>query len=64
MAGKPRGWWTAWFGLTPEERWLVFGVLALALVGLTARYLHLRGQKPEPVPPPAVHAPADERFPE
>lgn len=45
---------TAWFALTKEERWLLAGVLGLALLGLTARYLHLRGQTAEPIVPPGL----------
>lgn len=49
-----RGAARLWFALTGEERLFLAGVLALALLGLTARYLHLRGQRAEPVAPPAA----------
>lgn len=52
MARGAKTTWSAWFALTREERWLVAGILGLALLGLTARYVHLRGQKVEPVPAP------------
>lgn len=39
-----------WFYLTEKERTLVLGILAIALIGLTARTLHLRSQQPDPVP--------------
>lgn len=42
--------WKLWFHLTEEERWLVVAILALALLGLTARYIHLRSQEPDPAP--------------
>jgi len=41
----------AWFALTVQERWLLAGVLAVFLVGLAARYLHLRQESPEPYHP-------------
>jgi hypothetical protein len=43
----------AWWALTREERWLVASIVGLSLLGLTARYLHLRGQTPTPLDPPA-----------
>ena len=48
--------WKLWLYLTRQERWLVLGILLLALIGLTARYIHLRGQNSEilPDPPAAV----------
>ncbi len=49
--------WKLWLYLTRQERWLVLVILLLALIGLTARYIHLRSQDPEilPDPPTAVH---------
>lgn len=41
-----------WFATTPQERALLFGILAIALLGLTARYVHLRAREPVPVNPP------------
>ena len=49
---------SAWFALTNEERWLVAGILGLALLGLTARYLHLRGQRADPIVPPGLTEPS------
>ena len=42
--------WKLWLYLTPEERRLVLLILVLALIGLTARYIHLKNQQPDPVP--------------
>jgi len=41
-------WLRSWFALTPQERRYLAGVLAIAVVGLAARYIHLRTEKPEP----------------
>lgn len=41
-----------WFAMTPQERKLLFGILAVTLIGFTARYLHLRSREPTPVDPP------------
>lgn len=41
-----------WFAVTPQERALLFGILAVALIGLTARYLHLRASEPIPLEAP------------
>ncbi len=41
----------AWFDLAPDERRFLAGILAIAVIGLTARYLHLRKEKPAPYPP-------------
>ncbi len=49
-ASTPRGPWKLWFYLTKEERRLVLGILVLALIGLAARYMHLRNQRPDPLP--------------
>jgi hypothetical protein len=40
-------WLRAWFDLAPDERKFVAGILAIALVGMVARYVHLRNEKPE-----------------
>lgn len=40
-----------WFGLNTEERLLVAGLLAVILVGLAARYHHLRRQQADPYRP-------------
>ena len=47
-------WLRSWFDLAPDERKFVAGILAIALVGLVARYVHLKNQKPEPVVPEGV----------
>lgn len=39
-----------WFALTAEERLFVAGILAIALVGVTARWLALRAERPDPLP--------------
>jgi hypothetical protein len=44
----------AWFDLAPGERKALAGILAIALVGLMARYLHLRHESPEPYQPAGV----------
>jgi hypothetical protein len=48
------GWLRSWFDLAPDERKFVAGILAIAVVGLVARYVHLKNQKPEPVSPEGV----------
>ncbi len=40
--------------LTLEERRLLLGILAIAMLGLAARYLHLRGEQPAPYQPQGV----------
>ena len=56
MLRPMRGFWKSVetrFAMTREEKLLVAGILAIALVGLVARYVYLRNQKPEPyIPPP------------
>jgi hypothetical protein len=47
-------WLRSSFDLAPDERKFVAGILAIALVGLVARYVHLKNQKPEPVAPEGV----------
>lgn len=42
----------AWFSVTAQERRLLFGLVALFLIGLTARYLHLRHAEPVPLDAP------------
>jgi hypothetical protein len=46
-SGVDLSWLRAWFDLSPSERKCVAGILAIALVGLVARFVHLRNQKPE-----------------
>lgn len=58
MHGKRKSILAAWFALTREEQWLVAGILGLALLGLTARYRHLRQEQPDPVAVPALSNPA------
>ncbi len=38
-----------WFHLTEKERWYVAGILLIALIGLSARYVHLKSLEPEKV---------------
>lgn len=45
------GWLTSCFDFAPRERLLLGGILAIAVIGLTTRYLHLRNQRPEPYEP-------------
>jgi hypothetical protein len=47
-------WLKAWFDLAPGERGALAGILAIALVGLVARYLHLKREAPEPYQPAGV----------
>ncbi|MCX6998438.1 MAG: hypothetical protein NTV49_15490 [Kiritimatiellaeota bacterium] len=60
MAGQAENRWSAlrrlWalFELTAEERLFVLGLLAIVLVGLAARYAHLRRQRAEPYQPAGV----------
>ena len=49
MPRTSRSWFSAWFSLTREERWLAGGMLGLFLLGLTARYVYLKAQTPEPL---------------
>ena len=53
-SGVDLSWVRSWFDLAPDERKFVAGILAIALVGLVARYVHLKNQKPEPVTPEGV----------
>jgi hypothetical protein len=39
-----------WFAVTPQERALLFGILAVALIGLTARYVRQRAAAPDDRP--------------
>ena len=50
--------WRLWLFLTHQERLLVLAILLLILTGLTARYLHLTRQSPEPPPAASVDAEA------
>ena len=40
-------------GFVLNQRLFLAGILAIALVGLTARYIHLRNERPEPYRPDA-----------
>jgi len=53
-SGVDLSWLRAWFDLAPDERKFVAGILAIALIGLLARYVHLKNQKPEPIVPEGV----------
>ena len=53
-SGVDLSWLGAWFDLSPDERKFVAGILAIALVGLVARYVHLKNQKPEAIVPEGV----------
>lgn len=53
-SGVDLRWLRSWFDLAPDERTFVAGILAIALVGLVARYVHLKNQKPEPIAPEGV----------
>jgi hypothetical protein len=53
-SGVDLSWLRAWFDLAPDERKFVAGILAIALVGLLARYVHLKNQKSEPIAPEGV----------
>ena len=44
----------AWFSLTRQEQLLLSAVLAIILVGVTARYFHLKNEKPEPYDPEGI----------
>ena len=53
-SGVDLSWLRAWFDLAPDERKFMAGILAIALVGLWARYVHLKNQKPEAIAPEGV----------
>lgn len=44
----------SWFTLSPQEISVLAGVLAIFLLGLLARYVILRGEKPEFYQPTGV----------
>ncbi|HPF98668.1 MAG TPA: hypothetical protein PLE77_01270 [Kiritimatiellia bacterium] len=44
-------WLRSWFMLTADERKVLAGIVAIVLVGLIARHLHLRNERPEPYQP-------------
>ena len=44
-------WLKSWFDFAPRERTLLAGILIIALIGLTARYIHLSRQQPDPWQP-------------
>lgn len=57
MSESRKGWrgeTAMWFALTTEERRFLAGVLGLALLGLAARYAHLKREPPAPYTPPAA----------
>jgi hypothetical protein len=47
---EPEGSWKYALYLTREERRLLITIVGIVLLGLTARYLHLRGQTTDVVP--------------
>jgi hypothetical protein len=49
-------WLKSWFDFAPEERLLLAGILAIALIGLTARYMYLTRQQPEICQPSGLPA--------
>ncbi len=54
MSGKlaqPPGFVRLWFGLTASERLYIAVVLLIALIGLAARYAHLKKERSEPFDP-------------
>jgi hypothetical protein len=48
-----------WFELTERERLLLLAVLAVLLLGLVARYIHLRRLGPVPYTPAGLAAEPD-----
>ena len=46
----------SWFVLTPQELLFLGGVLAILLIGLVARYLHLKSEQAEPYTPAGLEA--------
>ncbi len=44
----------AWFAMTHHERLFLGGILLILLVGITARYFHLKNEKPERYDPFAL----------
>ncbi|MFH0879361.1 MAG: hypothetical protein V2A34_06575 [Lentisphaerota bacterium] len=52
-----------WFDLTQEERRFFLGVLAIALIGLVARFIHLKGEKPENYQPDEIQTAGTGRTP-
>ena len=49
------------FTLTREEQIFLAGVLAIALVGMAARYWHLKQEKPEPYQPDGMTVTQEDR---
>lgn len=43
-----------WFSLTREERLLVLGIVAIALIGTVARSWHLKHRMAQPYRPPGL----------
>ncbi len=50
---EPSGW-KRWLWLSPQESLVVGGILVIALVGLLARHIYLRGQSTVKVEPPVA----------
>ncbi|NCC49964.1 MAG: hypothetical protein EOM20_01985 [Spartobacteria bacterium] len=50
-----------WFSLTSQERWFLFALLAIALIGAMARYFHLKKQETMPYYPPGLDVPTMEK---
>jgi hypothetical protein len=46
--------WKRYFKLTSDELRMLIIILALSIIGLTARYLHLSSQEPDLIRPPAT----------
>ncbi|MCZ7592228.1 MAG: hypothetical protein M5U15_08765 [Kiritimatiellae bacterium] len=51
-ANSPGALVRAWFAVTPQERRLLFGILAVTLLGFTLRYFYLRASEPTATEPP------------
>ncbi|MBU1693826.1 MAG: hypothetical protein KJ726_02310 [Verrucomicrobia bacterium] len=49
-------WARAWFALTPEERRFIGGILLIFVIGLVARHIYLRSEKPEPYSPAGLES--------
>jgi len=47
----------AWLCLAPRERLALMAVVGLFLLGLTARWLYLRAERPDPEPASAAASP-------
>ena len=51
------------FALTGEERLVLGALVAIALVGIVARYLHLKSEQAEPYQPASVTLTREARYP-